>query len=101
MSNSSDSKRRWSSKVTGKRLELMTTEGCHLCDEALAMLLAMESLSGWWLEEVDIAESDALTVRYGERIPVLRLTENGPELDWPFTADEVLAWLDRGAREGR
>jgi hypothetical protein len=101
MSNSSDSKRRWSSKVTGKRLELMTTEGCHLCDEALAMLLAMESLSGWWLEAVDIAESEASMRRYGERIPVVRVVETGDELDWPFTADEVRAWLDRGPREGR
>ncbi|MEE8041187.1 MAG: glutaredoxin family protein [Pseudomonadales bacterium] len=77
-----------------KRLELMTTEGCHLCDEALAMLLAMEALAGCWLEAVDVAESDALMARYGERIPVVRVPESGAEIDWPFTQRDVLSWLE-------
>lgn len=80
--------------VEPRHLEFMTTEGCHLCDEALAMLLAMKALAGWWLESVDIADSDVLMERYGERIPVVRLIDEGAELDWPFTEGEVLDWLD-------
>ncbi len=72
----------------------MTTEDCHLCDEALVMLLAMEALAGWRLDAVDIVESDVLMERYGERIPVVRLVEQGAELDWPFTARDVLNWVE-------
>ena len=80
----------------------MTTEGCHLCDEALAMLLAMEALEGCWLEAVDIVESDELMERYGERIPVVRVPESGVEIDWPFTQRDVLDWLEgmSGQRSG-
>ena len=76
----------------------MTTEGCHLCDEALAMLLAMEPLAGCWLEAVDVADSDALMERYGERIPVVRVPENGAEIDWPFSERDVMDWLQSTGR---
>lgn len=60
--------------------ELLTTVGCHLCDQALEVIRrAAPTLE---LTLVDIAEDDALIEQYGEKIPVLRLA-NG-ELCWPF-----------------
>lgn len=60
--------------------ELLTTAGCHLCDQALAIIRrAAPTLE---LTLVDIAEDDALIEQYGEKIPVFRLASS--ELCWPF-----------------
>lgn len=61
---------------------LFGTAGCHLCDQAKALLKA----SGLAAESVDVAADDALTDRYGSRIPVLRRSDSGAEMDWPFDA---------------
>ena len=52
--------------------------GCHLCDEARAVV--SEALAGRDvdLEEVDVTLDPALEHRYGERIPVLAV--DGEEL---------------------
>ena len=41
---------------------------------------------------VDIAESDELIARYGERIPVVSADEQH-ELGWPFSFDELKSFL--------
>jgi hypothetical protein len=71
-----------------KGLTLYTTEGCHLCEHAEAILdeLALPFTA------VDIADSDALMERYGVRIPVLA-TASGRELGWPFDGSAVTAFL--------
>ncbi len=67
--------------------ELLTTAGCHLCDQALAVIrCAAPTLE---LTLTDIAEDDELITRYGERIPVLRM--KGTELCWPFGLLDVRA----------
>lgn len=65
------------------RITLYTTEGCHLCDQAEALLRAQQALRGISWQAVDIAGDDALFERYGIRIPVLR-RDDGAELGWPF-----------------
>ena len=60
--------------------ELLTTAGCHLCDQALEVIRRAAPMLELTL--VDIAEDDALIERYGEKIPVLRLAHC--ELCWPF-----------------
>jgi glutaredoxin len=57
---------------------------CPLCDEARELL--REHAPGYALQEVHIEGDLALTYRYGVRIPVLRRTDNGRELGWPFDA---------------
>lgn len=75
----------------GLNLTLYTTEGCHLCNQALALLEP-------WLEEglrlasVDIAEDELLMARYAERIPVVA-SPCGAELGWPFTAEGLASWI--------
>ncbi|BBL71429.1 glutaredoxin family protein [Methylogaea oryzae] len=67
------------------KLELYGTDGCHLCEEAAALLQSL-SLSA---RHIDIAGDDGLVERYGTRIPVLRRAD-GAELGWPFGAEDVM-----------
>jgi len=70
--------------------ELLTTAGCHLCDQALELIRrAAPTLE---LTLVDIAEDDALIEQYGEKIPVLRLASR--ELCWPFGLLDVRMLVD-------
>lgn len=73
------------------RVQLLTTAGCHLCEEAQA--LVKRAAPTVELELVDIAEDDQLIERYGTRIPVLRQGER--ELAWPFSLLDVRGWLSR------
>ena len=72
------------------RYVLYQRDDCHLCDQAL------DVLAGVRLPEPDsvfIDGDDALEACYGVRVPVLRDATDGRELDWPFDADLVRAWL--------
>ncbi len=74
-------------------LELMTTEGCHLCDLAVPLLIEGMDPEQFEVDLVDIAFEDVLVERYGTRIPVLRDAKSGVELDWPFTAPQLAQFL--------
>jgi len=50
---------------------LYSRPGCHLCDEARAVLLAERERTPFDLDEIDIESSDELLRDYGERIPVV------------------------------
>jgi glutaredoxin len=52
--------------------------GCHLCDDARAVLEDLRARVPFTLEEVDIEGDAALHARYLERIPVIAL--DGTEL---------------------
>ncbi|MCP1446817.1 hypothetical protein J3D54_005949 [Pseudomonas sp. GGS8] len=76
--------------------QLFGTVGCHLCEVAEALLMSFVE-NGLLVELVDIAENEDWVEDYGLRIPVLRRLDNGAELDWPFDADQVVAFLSRDA----
>jgi hypothetical protein len=72
------------------RLTLFQRDHCPLCDaalEVLALARAPEFASVWIDGDVH------LEARYGDRVPVLRNEAHGMELDWPFDADAVRAFL--------
>lgn len=75
----------------GLNLTLYTTVGCHLCDQALALLDPWLQ-KGLKLALVDIAEDDLLMARYGVRIPVVA-SLCGAELGWPFSAEKLASWI--------
>ena len=81
------------------RLELLSTEHCSLCEQALDMLLGMPEIAGLQLVVVDIADDQQLLSTYGEQIPVLRTA--GQELKAPFTAKDVVHFLERLAAQFR
>ncbi len=45
--------------------------GCHLCDDARAVVEAVRARRPFALKEVDVTLDPALHARYGERIPVI------------------------------
>lgn len=87
------------SPSTQVRLRLYGTSGCHLCDQAFAMLYPLAQTEGWMVEPVDIADDGALLDCYGERIPVLANPCRGRELDWPFTLEQVHTLVMSGRDE--
>ncbi len=74
-------------------LVLYGRPGCHLCDDARAVLERI----GHPFEEVDIETDDELLARYLERIPVIAL--DGTELyDFFVNEVELRARLDARVR---
>ncbi|UQY34293.1 glutaredoxin family protein [Pseudomonas fulva] len=72
--------------------QLLGTLGCHLCEYAEAVLMPFVE-NGLLVELVDIADQPGLLERYALVIPVLRRTDTGGELHWPFDAPQVAAFL--------
>ena len=52
------------------RVTLYSRPGCHLCDDARAVIRAVCDDLGEAFEEVDITTDDDLEDRFGEEIPV-------------------------------
>lgn len=75
------------------RLTLYSTDGCHLCERAQALLADISATEPLDWQVVDIAGSDDLIERYGIRIPVLLLDTADYDLGWPFTAEDVRHYL--------
>ncbi|EGR2325748.1 glutaredoxin family protein [Vibrio alginolyticus] len=71
-------------------LILYSTEGCHLCEMAFALVdqvgLAEQT------NIIDIAFDDVLFSRYGVTMPVLKYQDS--ELNWPFDLEQLTHWLD-------
>ena len=61
--------------------------GCHLCDDARAVVDRVRAERPFELEEVDVALDPVLLREYGERIPVVVL--DGEEL-FEYRVDEQL-----------
>lgn len=70
-------------------LTLYGTQGCHLCDQAEALLRQAAGARRIEWRYVDIALDDALVERYGTRIPLLQ-TADGGEMGWPFSLLDIL-----------
>ncbi|BAP79179.1 thiol-disulfide isomerase and thioredoxin [Pseudomonas sp. MT-1] len=72
--------------------QLFGTLGCHLCEQAEAVVLPLVE-NGLLVELLDIAERPDWFDNYGLRIPVLRRVDTGAELDWPFEVEQVVWFL--------
>ena len=53
------------------RVTLYSRPGCHLCDDARAVVLAVRDRHGFAFEEIDITQDDVLLRDYAIRIPVV------------------------------
>ena len=71
-------------------LILYQRDYCHLCDLALAVLAEARAPD---FDSVWVDDAEALEQRYGTRVPVLRDARDERELDWPFDAAAVRAFL--------
>ena len=68
-------------------VDLYGRPGCHLCDDARAVLAPLRDELGFTLAEHDIEADDDLHRRYLERIPVVLL--DGQHL-FDFFVDEAV-----------
>jgi len=60
--------------VSAPVVTLYGREGCHLCDEARAEIVALRgALPAFELREIDIDTDDELHARFLERIPVVEV----------------------------
>ena len=74
--------------------QLFGTLGCHLCEVAESVLLPFVE-HGLLVELLDIVEREEWVDQYALSIPVLRRTDNGAELNWPFEAEQVVSFLSQ------
>jgi len=74
------------------RPTLYVRDGCHLCEEAAALLDDMLGTDGW--DAVEIDTDDDLLVRYAHRIPVL-VVDTEERLEMIITRPDLEAVLDR------
>lgn len=72
-----------------------TTQGCHLCELAEALLVTHMNPDIHQVDLLDIAYDDQLLALYGERIPVLKNEITEAELGWPFDAPQLLDFIGR------
>jgi glutaredoxin len=72
-------------------LILYTTAGCHLCEQAAAMLEYLQGRHKFSVEAVDIASDEALVDQYGIRIPVVQRKGQQQEVGWPFEPEDLLS----------
>ena len=74
------------------RITLYTRPGCHLCDDARAVVERVCADLGESFEEVDITTDDDLADRFGEDVPVTFV--DGEQLSlWFVDADALRAAL--------
>lgn len=57
------------------------------------MLREVSNLACLDWAEIDIADDDNLLQRYGLTIPVLHRLDTGQELNWPFSENQILAFI--------
>ena len=77
-----------------RTVTLYTRPGCHLCDDARAVLERVRVRAPFTLVEIDIESDDALHRAYLERIPVVALDEE--ELFEHFVDEATLTARVRG-----
>lgn len=72
------------------RYVLYQRDYCHLCDQALAVMAEARApdFDSLWVDD-----NEELEQRYGTRVPVLRDSQDGRELDWPFDAGAVRRFM--------
>lgn len=80
--------------MTAARVTLYSRPGCHLCDDARAVIAAVCDELGEAYEEVDITTDDDLEDRYRDEIPVTLV--DGRQHDfWRVDAARLRAALAR------
>jgi hypothetical protein len=70
------------------KFKLYGSEGCHLCEDALALCMAV--MPAEELDVVDIIDDEKLLELYRISIPVLERVSDQEKLFWPFEQKQSL-----------
>ncbi len=76
------------------RVTLYGKPGCHLCEEARAVVAAVRAKRPFELEEVDVSLDPTLWRSYGERIPVVEI-DGREAFELHVNRSELARVLDR------
>jgi len=79
--------------VPAPRLTLLVKPGCHLCDDARAIVAEVAGQRGLVLVERNILEDAALLAEYAEEIPVL-LIDDRVHTIWRVDPERLRRALD-------
>ena len=79
-----------------KKLILLTSKDCHLCNQALKLLNQI-NLDNFEFVKQDIYSKRLYLDSYWDKIPVLLLEER--ELTWPFDKHLVESFLKSNVKE--
>lgn len=77
------------------RITLITRPGCHLCDDARAVVAAVGTELGVAWEELSVDDDPHLRERYGEQIPVT-LVDGAQHDFWRVSGQRLRAALTAG-----
>lgn len=73
--------------------------GCHLCDDARAVIERVADERGLTWDEQNILDDDALAAKYAELIPVILI--DGKQHDyWHVDENRLNSALDKAAKRG-
>lgn len=61
--------------MTRHHIFFYTKPGCHLCEDALALLNRLQGEFALTIQIIDITTDDALFKKYFDKIPVLQIDE--------------------------
>ena len=79
-----------------QKVTFYTKLNCHLCDEAYLMLINVAYDIPLEIDVLDVTRTrNRLESKYADRIPVITTASAANELFWPFTFDDVRAYLER------
>ena len=77
------------------RLLLLGTSGCHLCEQAEAIINNYsQNHVDLIVESIDIAEHEQWQALYAIRIPVLYHPATSKDLGWPFDLMQVTQFMN-------
>jgi len=93
--NKNENSNQSASQNRALHIKLFTTLGCHLCDDAKAMLVYVQEqdVINFSIISVEISENETLMEKYGMRIPVLQHSITNKELGWPFDMEQLMFFL--------
>lgn len=78
--------------MAAPRIELISRQRCHLCEEAEKLLRQLQTERPFAYEVLDVDSDPSLHLYYTHRVPVLRI--NGREVaELVFSAEHVRATL--------
>lgn len=88
--------------LTPPQLTFYSRTGCHLCEEAEALLVRLAAELGVVAEMtvIDLADEPEYEASYGHRVPVIETAGRGEVLEAPITEDalrQLLLQLKAGA----
>lgn len=78
-----------------KQFILYGTSACHLCEIAEKLIDTSIQSHHIVCSKKDIAEDDTLLEKYGLSIPVIKCSDTGNELNWPFDEQSLVAFINR------